>query len=96
MTKEEKMKMVVETKEFEFLKDIPADTLWKLFFALKFIDDEQDIKTEKHKWKECYNKSSNFIDIKYVCTCCNSLSDFKTDFCPNCGADMRGNNDTTT
>ena len=47
MTKEEKLKMLLETKEFEFLKDIPTDTLWKLFFALKFIDDEQDTNTIK-------------------------------------------------
>lgn len=28
--------------------------------------------------------------VGVVCSLCNKLSDNKFDFCPNCGADMRG------
>lgn len=41
MTREEKLKMLLETGEFEFLKDIPSDTIWKLVFALGFIQNEE-------------------------------------------------------
>lgn len=29
----------------------------------------------------------------WVCTMCNCLSVYKTDYCPNCGAKMKGAND---
>ena len=28
-------------------------------------------------------------DWKYQCSCCRNGADLQTDFCPNCGADMR-------
>lgn len=40
MTKEDRLKMIMEQKEFAFIKDIPQEQLWKLFFAISFISDE--------------------------------------------------------
>ena len=37
MTKEERLKQIMETEEFAFIKDIPTDKLWKLIFAINFI-----------------------------------------------------------
>ena len=29
-------------------------------------------------------------DTPYACNCCGALMDYESNFCPNCGADMRG------
>lgn len=36
-SREERLKMLMETGEFDFMKDIPPDKIWKLVFMLKFI-----------------------------------------------------------
>lgn len=43
----------------------------------------------KGRWLERYGVS----EYKYECSVCNMSSDLMTDFCPNCGADMRGGAD---
>lgn len=40
----------------------------------------------KGRWVERYGVSEH----KYECSLCHLGSDLMTDFCPNCGADMRG------
>ena len=37
MTREERLKQIMEMEEFAFIKDIPSDKLWKLIFAINFI-----------------------------------------------------------
>ncbi len=37
MTPEERLKILMETGEFDFLKNIPEDDLWKLIFALEYV-----------------------------------------------------------
>lgn len=35
-------------------------------------------------------EEKGFLDWFYSCSECNSLSEYKTNFCKTCGADMRG------
>ena len=45
----------------------------------------------KGEWK--VKTISTFIQYQpneYVCPFCNTIVNYKTNFCPNCGADMRG------
>ena len=39
-TEKERLKMLMETHEFDFIKDIPEEELWKLIFAISFIKGE--------------------------------------------------------
>ena len=41
MTREERLKMLMKTREFDFLKDIPPDKIWKLVFMLEFMGDTE-------------------------------------------------------
>lgn len=41
LSREERLKMLMETGEFDFLKDIPPDKIWKLVFMLEFIGDAE-------------------------------------------------------
>lgn len=48
--------------------------------------------TVRGEWITCED-----IDGKYrFCSACRSYSAYKTDFCPNCGADMRGEENERT
>ena len=48
---------------------------------------------KKGKW-ERYGHDF-FGDNEYRCTACEKTANIKTAFCPNCGADMRGEEDET-
>lgn len=41
LSKEERLKMLMETGEFDFLKDVPPNKIWKLVFMLEFICDAE-------------------------------------------------------
>lgn len=41
LSKEERLKILMKTGEFDFLKDISPDKIWKLFFMLEFIGDAE-------------------------------------------------------
>lgn len=45
----------------------------------------------KGKWIETINSiGGNLIHDAYECSCCRLDMPYKTKFCPDCGADMRG------
>lgn len=47
---------------------------------------------KKGKWKEYPHEwGDNWQYSDYECSICHDRAHFDTDFCPNCGADMRGN-----
>ena len=47
-----------------------------------------DVVEVKHgHWR---GRKGSFNDIYYLCSLCGGDSSFKANFCPNCGADMRG------
>lgn len=47
-----------------------------------------DVVEVKHgKWR---GRKNSFNNIYYLCSLCGGDSPFKANFCPNCGADMRG------
>ncbi len=54
---------------------------------------EHEPEPQKGKW-ERYGHDF-FGDNEYRCTACGETANIKTDFCPNCGADMRGENHET-
>lgn len=41
----------------------------------------------KGQWRRVYDDSAGWVDM---CTNCEEYGDEKDNFCPNCGADMRG------
>ena len=41
LSREERLKMLMETGEFKFLKGIPSATIWKLVFMLEFIGNAE-------------------------------------------------------
>lgn len=42
----------------------------------------------KGKWEKIWR--TDCMCLEYVCSKCGNGEDYQTDFCPNCGADMRG------
>ena len=59
-----------------------------------FIDQipTADVRENRHgAWK--YYGEDFYGDYEYKCTACENTANYETDFCPNCGADMRGEKD---
>lgn len=50
------------------------------------------IDLKKGKWKIAYlpHEYMGCAPMAYYCSECNHITTFRTFYCPNCGADMRG------
>ena len=79
--------------------------------ARQIVDEMPTIERKKGKWIERESGTEdkeNGFDTVIVCSCCDfpattfysedceSRTQIRTDFCPNCGADMRGETDEQT
>lgn len=68
--------ITVQTKEYGSIEVIPVDTITDIELA-----DAKPVK--RGEWgKRAYNRVQ--------CSYCGKCEDIATDFCPNCGAEMRG------
>jgi hypothetical protein len=59
--------------------------------ARRIVQDEPSVtpKRKTGKWKPI---SDGYLDI-YECDQCSETEDYERNYCPNCGADMRGDNE---
>ena len=48
------------------------------------------LKSERPKGKWITRTEDNGVNYRFYCSCCNREVLLITEFCPNCGADMRG------
>lgn len=58
--------------------------------ALKFCADKKIDPQGKWIFHKDYNES-----CRYGCNQCGNLNNISSNFCPNCGADMRGDKNET-
>ena len=74
-------KEVIEVLEYMFNKDLHLAKREKeaLYTAIQLI------KESKGEWI----KSSEDLEL-YCCSICGEINEYDDNFCPNCGADMRG------
>ena len=74
---------------------IDADALKEAFkkkccceISLDLIDNAPTVERPHGKWLPNY--ISQFTNPGRSCSLCNKTVEFSENFCPNCGADMRG------
>lgn len=48
---------------------------------------------KRGKWDTFFSDSYKVHEIGVECSCCGYRTQERTTYCPNCGADMRGNED---
>ena len=53
--------------------------------VVEMIHDAPTIEPRKGKWKE----HKDYPGLAYLCSECGYFTTMRTNFCPNCGADMR-------
>ena len=87
----DKYKLRTRLQQYEDFECPANETAFKVVSQIRSLLWNQPIITlddlrPKGRWLERYGVS----EYKYECSVCNMGSDLMTDFCPNCGADMRG------
>ena len=74
------------TVDLNLVPDFAKTVIELLSFETKSVPER-----EKGEWIEVNYGSYEMPDIHYQCSCCDEAEDDDYyDFCPNCGADMRG------
>lgn len=82
-----------------FLKNIPAaDVVSRDCYDRLLAENDELRKVRpivRGKWKIAMLDHEAFGERPrvYYCSVCNQIVTFRTFFCPNCGADMRGDDD---
>lgn len=97
MTAKEKLKILMDAGEFDFVKEISKENLWKLLFLAIFVSNTgwfTQSERKKGAWiPQNYNITNGTVStaVYYYpkCSVCGYCANY-TNFCPNCGADMRG------
>ena len=77
--------MAVNGRSTHWLND------WSTLGVLAVIDEQPTVDAiapKKGKWRVVSKQADSFT--AYRCSECNGLIYGQTDFCPRCGADMRG------
>ena len=77
---------------------IDADALKKAFYNQEcwsvviehIIDNAPTVERPTGKWEEKNDRYGYFCSVCGELLPCSEEYDFQTNFCPNCGADMRG------
>lgn len=94
----------ITEEEWDAITDVDFDLTDNIFFHTKHGKEVEFVKRKKGKWTPHIKKSREyigtiFVNVKYdywVCDICgywvgNGKPTYN--FCPNCGADMRGEKD---
>lgn len=82
------LKEKIEIDNFDSPMMNPVMTMTKV---LEYIDEQPTLEPDRPHGEWTINGE----DIDYICSVCGDVLpysdeyDYKTDFCPNCGADMR-------
>ena len=68
---------------------------WLISDIYKKIEELPTIERKKGKWETAYlpHEYMGCRPTAYYCSECNQITTFRTFYCPNCGADMRGDAD---
>lgn len=78
---------VVEALADHFEGDRDA---WRELFA-EFLEDVPGIKPKRGSWKRDTWRERFAPGLHYfVCSCCSTVNDTRSNYCPNCGAFMKG------
>lgn len=83
-----------EFREYVDSLDITRDD-WK--GIIEYIDELPSIQPERKKGEWIKHENADIVDgyyvPKYECSCCHTWKDDNSNYCPDCGADMRGERD---
>ena len=86
MTREEKLKILIDSGEYDFIKNIPENELWKVFFMATFVGtDTYTVPVVHAYWRDTGSGQE--------CSACKEIQygyDTGRHYCPNCGAKMDG------
>ena len=68
-----------------------TQTMYGAYMAIAHMEPAKVVKQREGRWNE--NPIAHKTGLRWVCSECQQITSFRTFFCPNCGADMRGEDD---
>ena len=72
------------------ITDVDFENTDKIWFTTKHQKTVEFVKRKKGKWISLDDFRGKYNEFGYKCSECKEQSDYEENFCPNCGADMRG------
>jgi hypothetical protein len=87
------MKLISEDTLFKHFMDMPwydnADREIALDAILAIVGVDA-VPVRRGKWNKSYKSGYTPTDGKPICSICDCWNGRESNYCPNCGADMRG------
>lgn len=83
----------ITEEQFDAITDVDFDNTDRIWFHTKHGKDVEFVKRKKGKWipqdfNKHYGMTSTAVYFYPKCSMCGESANY-TNFCPNCGADMR-------
>lgn len=77
----------ITEEQWDTLEDVDFDRTDSIWFHTKHGKEVEFVKRKKGKWtiEDCHAAT-----YKYCCSNCKAHHRARYDFCPSCGADMKG------
>lgn len=73
----------------EYYPEEDRDTMRQIFADI--LNKAQEVKQKRGQWYRDSEKNIRAPGLRcYVCSCCSTTNDTCSNYCPNCGAYMRG------
>lgn len=72
----------ITEEQWDMILDVDFENTQSITFHTKYGKEVEFVKRKRGNWIPT-------TDGRYKCDVCKSQNDTDTDFCPNCGADMR-------
>lgn len=92
MTKEEAITILSDIRsEYNCFSHIEGGRYHALSMGIKALKERKHGKWERAQEQPYFRKHFDIV----VCSCCHNRGNKKWNFCPNCGADMRGDDNGT-
>lgn len=81
----------ITEEQWDALTDVDFDNTNEIYFNTKHGKEVCFVKRKTGKWVQAVSGTCGYgTTIMYRCSGCERMAISKYKFCPNCGADMRG------
>lgn len=91
ISKEDAMSAIAEVMDANYTaEEWHTDISTSLLATIFKMPSADVVERKRGEWELQVLDDTPPWTVEYLCNHCGEISELKTNFCPNCGADMRG------